>query len=346
MPHPRRRQIRFQRILRTFFATRDNIGRRRDSTGVGRNEWTPWPVSVSVMRLRSPRAAADRVTEPRTRTRERSGMAHVATTSVVRQLGSLFEGGSAAGLSDRQLLERFVAAVRATRPPSRRWSRGTGRWCWASAGSSSATPSTPRTPSRPSSSSWPRRPARSATPSCWATGSTASRSGRRGAPRQQVARRRRREEDHAMRGPAAGSCAAAEPTAPPADRPAIDREQAEALHGEIDRLPDVLPPAGGALLLRGPHPRRGRPTPPMPGRYGPQPAGPRKREAPRSAWPAAASSCPPPRWAPSWRPGRPRRPSPPLLCDSTTRAAIAFAARHAAAAGRSPHPPRRWPRRS
>ncbi len=31
--------------------------------------------------------------------------------------------------------------------------------------------------------------------------------------------------------------APAEPTAPPADRPAIDREQAEALHGEIDRLP-------------------------------------------------------------------------------------------------------------
>jgi RNA polymerase sigma factor (sigma-70 family) len=36
-------------------------------------------------------------------------MAHVASTSLVRQLGSLFEGGSAAGLSDRQLLERFTA---------------------------------------------------------------------------------------------------------------------------------------------------------------------------------------------------------------------------------------------
>jgi len=31
-----------------------------------------------------------------------------------------------------------------------------------------------------------------------------------------------------------GTCATAEPTA---DRPAIDREQAEALHGEIARLP-------------------------------------------------------------------------------------------------------------
>ena len=37
-------------------------------------------------------------------------MANVASTSLVRQLGSLFEGGSAAGLSDRQLLERFAAA--------------------------------------------------------------------------------------------------------------------------------------------------------------------------------------------------------------------------------------------
>src|SRR5215468_9510499 len=31
--------------------------------------------------------------------------------SVVRQLGALFEGGSVAGLSDRQLLERFAAGA-------------------------------------------------------------------------------------------------------------------------------------------------------------------------------------------------------------------------------------------
>ncbi len=35
-------------------------------------------------------------------------MAYMASGSVVRQLGALFEGGSAAGLSDRQLLERFA----------------------------------------------------------------------------------------------------------------------------------------------------------------------------------------------------------------------------------------------
>ena len=36
-------------------------------------------------------------------------MAHVASLTLVRQIGVLFEGGSAAGLSDRQLLERFIA---------------------------------------------------------------------------------------------------------------------------------------------------------------------------------------------------------------------------------------------
>ena len=35
-------------------------------------------------------------------------MANVAAGSVVRQIGSLFDGGSVAGLSDRQLIERFI----------------------------------------------------------------------------------------------------------------------------------------------------------------------------------------------------------------------------------------------
>ena len=37
------------------------------------------------------------------------GSCGMTSTSLVRQLGALFEGGSAAGLSDRQLIERFVA---------------------------------------------------------------------------------------------------------------------------------------------------------------------------------------------------------------------------------------------
>src|SRR5262245_45324290 len=36
------------------------------------------------------------------------GMASVASASLVRQVGSLFEVGSAAGLSDRQLLDQFA----------------------------------------------------------------------------------------------------------------------------------------------------------------------------------------------------------------------------------------------
>src|SRR5271156_5905846 len=36
-------------------------------------------------------------------------MAYLASGFVVRQIGSLFEGGSVAGLSDRQLIERFTA---------------------------------------------------------------------------------------------------------------------------------------------------------------------------------------------------------------------------------------------
>ena len=36
-------------------------------------------------------------------------MASSAAESVVRQIGSLYDGSSVAGLSDRQLLERFTA---------------------------------------------------------------------------------------------------------------------------------------------------------------------------------------------------------------------------------------------
>ena len=36
-------------------------------------------------------------------------MAYMASRSLVRQIGSLFESGSVIGLSDRQLLERFTA---------------------------------------------------------------------------------------------------------------------------------------------------------------------------------------------------------------------------------------------
>ena len=55
--------------------------------------------------------------------REPEGMAYTATGSVFRQIESLFEGGSVAGLTDRQLLERFIArdAIPPAKPRSPRW---------------------------------------------------------------------------------------------------------------------------------------------------------------------------------------------------------------------------------
>ncbi len=161
-------------------------------------------------------------------------MSHVASASLARQLGSLFEGGSAAGLSDRQLLERFTdrGASRPTRPPSPRWWPDTGRWCWASAGSSWAITIMPRTPSRPPSSSWPDRPGRSATPTgsgTWLYG-VALRTARKA--RGRLARRRRTEED--------GSARQAEAHPALAEQAVLEREQAEALHREIDRLPGAF----------------------------------------------------------------------------------------------------------
>ena len=131
---------------------------------------------------------------------------------------------------------------------------------------------------------------------------------------------------------------------PPAEQPALAREQAEALHDEIDRLPRsfrlpvVLCYFEGLTLDEAA--RRLR----WPGRDRPQPAGPGARQAP----PRPDS---PRRRLARRRPGRgPRRPrsasasvsSP--LCDTTTRAAIHFAAGQAAA---GPSRPRRrpWPRR-
>lgn len=41
-------------------------------------------------------------------------MAQTAASSIIRQIESIFDGGSVAGLSDRQLLERFTAGRDAT----------------------------------------------------------------------------------------------------------------------------------------------------------------------------------------------------------------------------------------
>ena len=87
-------------------------------------------------------------------------MAHLASESLVRQLGSLFEGGSVAGLSDRQLLERFTTGERDAvgEAAFAALVAGTGPWSWTSAGNFWATTTMPRTPSRPSSWSGSQSP--------------------------------------------------------------------------------------------------------------------------------------------------------------------------------------------
>ncbi len=157
-------------------------------------------------------------------------MAHVAPTSLAQQLGSLFEGGSATGLSDRQLLERFTAArdeaaftalvarhgpmvlgvcrqllgdhhqaedafqavflVLARKARSLREPELLGNWLYGVA----------------------MRTARTA--------------------RTRLARRRLTEESTARQAEA--------PPAATAERALLDREQAEALHREIDRLPGAF----------------------------------------------------------------------------------------------------------
>ena len=65
-----------------------------------------------------------------------------------------------------------------------------------------------------------------------------------------------------------------EPSVPPAEEAVMAREEAEALHLEIERLPEVVPPAGRPVLLRGPHDPRGRAAAAVAARHGPQSDGP------------------------------------------------------------------------
>ncbi len=80
-------------------------GRRARDEGVGHHlSVTTWDRILDIGAV----SAAFRETF-RFPVREPANMAHAASGLVARQIGSLFDGGSAAGLSDRQLLDRFVA---------------------------------------------------------------------------------------------------------------------------------------------------------------------------------------------------------------------------------------------
>jgi RNA polymerase sigma factor (sigma-70 family) len=159
-------------------------------------------------------------------------MTNVTTPSMIRQIQSLFDGGSVAGLSDRQLLDRFgdrrdPAAESAFAAMVRRHGPMVLGVCRQLLGdrhhAEDAFQAVFLVLARKAGSI--RDPDRLG---AWLYG-VAVRTARKAQAR--LIRHRRRE------GGETPNAAAAEPTAPPADQPAINREQAEALHDEIDRLP-------------------------------------------------------------------------------------------------------------
>jgi RNA polymerase sigma factor (sigma-70 family) len=164
-------------------------------------------------------------------------MANLASRSVVRQIGSLFEGGSVAGLADRQLLERFVAQQDAAGEAAfaalvSRHGPMVLEVCRQVLGdlhhAEDAFQAVFLVLARRARSI--RDPDLLGN---WLYG-VASRTAR--CAKLQLARRRRKEGD-TMRRPGPSSPVVVEPMIQPAERLAIDREQAEALHDEIDRLP-------------------------------------------------------------------------------------------------------------
>jgi RNA polymerase sigma factor (sigma-70 family) len=253
-------------------------------------------------------------------------MSYAASPSVVRQLGSLFERGCASGLSDRALLERITvcrepvdeaafAAIVARHGPM---VLGVCRQLLGDHHhAEDAFQAVFLVLARQARSI--REPDRLGP---WLYG-VALRTARKA--RGRIDRRRRNEEEGAARARTDG-CAA------PADRAILDGERAEALHVEIDRLPGafrapvVLCYFEGLTLDEAAH-RLRWPVGTLRSRLA------RARDKLRRGLTrrgfalssAAVTALVAPRSA--------RASVSSLLCDSTTRAAIHFAARHAATGG-------------
>jgi RNA polymerase sigma factor (sigma-70 family) len=170
--------------------------------------------------------------------RENSGMASMTSGSVARHIESLFDGGSLTGHSDRQLLERFTARGDATGEAAfaalvSRHGPIVLRVCRQVLGD--------------------RHHAEDAFQAVFLVLALRARSIRdpdllgnwlygvalrtARCAKLQLDRRRKTEAGDVMRRCGPGSSAMVEPAFQPAEQPAIDREQAEALHEEIDRLP-------------------------------------------------------------------------------------------------------------
>jgi RNA polymerase sigma factor (sigma-70 family) len=269
-------------------------------------------------------------------------MARIASRTAVRQIASLFEGSSSMGLSDRQLLERFVSGG-STPTGEAAFATLVGRHgglvlgvCRELIGDTHHAEDAFQAVFLVLA----RRAGSIREPDLlgnWLYG-VAVRTAR--CARNQIVRRRRREGGDAMNGSGTGPpsraawSAASEPAAPATDLPAIDREQAEAIHTEVDRLPrafrrpvvlcyfEGLTIDEAARKLRCPagtlHSRLARAREKLRislsrRRVALSSAALAVALAPRSASASAAIS--------------------PLLCDATTRAAVQFAAQHAAAGG-------------
>jgi RNA polymerase sigma factor (sigma-70 family) len=256
-----------------------------------------------------------------------AAMANAMTTSVVRQIETLLVGGSVAGLSDGQLIERFVAgrdplaAEAAFAAIVARHGPMVLGLCRQLLGDHQHAEDAFQAVFLVLA----RRARSLRDPDLlgpWLYG-VALRTARKARSRR--ARIRPTEEALARNRPEASAAIRAEQVA-------IDREQAEALHAEIDRLPassrlpvvlcyfEGLSLAEAAQRLRCPagtvHSRLVRAREKLR-------RGLLRRGVVLSG--AALTSALVPRSASAS--------IPPLLCDSTTRAAIAFAARHAAVGG-------------
>jgi RNA polymerase sigma factor (sigma-70 family) len=168
-------------------------------------------------------------------------MAHLASGSVVRQIGSLFESGSATGLSDRQLLECFIA--RRDVASEAAFATMVSRHGLMVLGICRQLLGDPHHAEDAFQAVFlvlARRATSIQDPDLlgnWLYG-VALRTAR--CAKHQLDRRRKKEEGDAMRRLGSGSSVVVELMVQTAEQPVIDREQAEALHREIGRLPSLF----------------------------------------------------------------------------------------------------------
>jgi RNA polymerase sigma factor (sigma-70 family) len=257
------------------------------------------------------------------------GMANVALGSVARQLESLFAGGLAAGLSDGQLLERFTARGEPADEAAfaaivERHGPMVLGICRRVLGdhhhAEDAFQAVFLVLARQTRSI--RDPELLGT---WLFG-VALRTAR--ASRGRIARRRKTEDEGAVRQSTAGAVVAA-------DQAMLKREQSEALHREIERLPGafrvpvLLCYFEGLTLDEAAH-RLRWPAGTLRSRLA------RAREKLRRGLTGRGFALSTTALAAALAPPRSASASiSPLLCDTTTRAAIHFAAHHAVGGARS-----------